>query len=119
YSAAKNAADSGAPAPGLAPLATVSSAGTAASAAAAAASGVGGGDDDDRSATRKPADGSGGGGGGGRQEEERCKICHMGSVDALLLPCGHLCACHSCASVLVVCPICRADIYRVQPVYRY
>ncbi|CAN0515256.1 unnamed protein product [Ectocarpus sp. 12 AP-2014] len=118
YSPAKNAADSGAPAPGLAPLATVSSAGTAAPAAAAASSGVGDGDDDERSTTRKPADGSGGGGGGSRQEEERCKICHMGSVDALLLPCGHLCACHSCASVLVVCPICRADIYRVQPVYR-
>ncbi|CAN0516181.1 unnamed protein product, partial [Laminaria digitata] len=38
--------------------------------------------------------------------------------DVLLLPCGHLCSCASCAPALRSCPICRAGIYRVQPVYR-
>eukprot|EP00752_Nemacystus_decipiens_P014784 g13162.t1 len=101
---------------GMAPLATISAAATAAAAAAAAT-------DADRNCVAGQVGGGGNGttatgGGGGREDKERCKMCWTGPLDALLLPCGHLGLCQSCAGVLSVCPICKADIYRVQPVYR-
>ncbi|XP_052695441.1 uncharacterized protein LOC128173813 isoform X1 [Crassostrea angulata] len=52
------------------------------------------------------------------QEEKQCKICLDSEMDTLFEPCGHLCTCRSCASMLRVCPICRKHIKKLHQVYR-
>lgn len=44
----------------------------------------------------------------------RCTIL----LRAVLLPCGHFCACRSCANQLSECPLCRSPVAQVQPIYR-
>jgi len=48
---------------------------------------------------------------------EDCAICLSERKDTVILPCRHLCVCHSCAQVLKLstnkCPICRAVIRAV------
>ena len=39
-----------------------------------------------------------------------CKICFSAVVGIILLPCGHLVCCISCAPVMVDCPICRKTV---------
>nr|XP_034319481.1 kinesin-like protein KIN-7M, chloroplastic isoform X1 [Crassostrea gigas]XP_034319483.1 kinesin-like protein KIN-7M, chloroplastic isoform X1 [Crassostrea gigas]XP_034319484.1 kinesin-like protein KIN-7M, chloroplastic isoform X1 [Crassostrea gigas]XP_034319485.1 kinesin-like protein KIN-7M, chloroplastic isoform X1 [Crassostrea gigas]XP_034319486.1 kinesin-like protein KIN-7M, chloroplastic isoform X1 [Crassostrea gigas]XP_034319488.1 kinesin-like protein KIN-7M, chloroplastic isoform X1 [ len=52
------------------------------------------------------------------QEEKQCKICLDSEMDTLFEPCGHLCTCRSCASMLQMCPICRKQIKKLHRVYR-
>jgi len=54
-----------------------------------------------------------------------CVICMSDSRDTLILPCRHLCLCHSCADSLRYqannCPICRAPfraLLQIRAVYR-
>lgn len=47
-----------------------------------------------------------------------CRICYGALIDCVLIPCGHLAVCLSCALQLEVCPYDRLTIQKVQPVYR-
>jgi len=53
--------------------------------------------------------------------ERECVVCLSNASAVILLPCGHLCMCKTCANELlllkVACPVCRARIVTVQPVY--
>mmetsp|Transcript_47795 Transcript_47795/g.149810 ORF Transcript_47795/g.149810 Transcript_47795/m.149810 type:complete len:444 (-) Transcript_47795:862-2193(-) len=40
--------------------------------------------------------------------QEDCVICLSEPKDTTLLPCRHLCVCHSCFSRLELCPVCRS-----------
>lgn len=51
-------------------------------------------------------------------EEELCKICMEGSVDCVILDCGHMCTCTQCGKQLSECPICRQYVVRVVHVFR-
>jgi hypothetical protein len=49
-------------------------------------------------------------------------VCVDARKDRLMLPCGHLCACETCAAELVLmrparCPICREGIRDVMRVF--
>lgn len=52
---------------------------------------------------------------------DECAVCLERARDAVLAPCGHLCACYRCATRLerrgTRCPICRAPIASVVKVY--
>jgi len=50
-------------------------------------------------------------------ENKECKICFDTTIDCVLLPCGHMCACYGCAEQLKNCPICRGRITQVQRVF--
>jgi hypothetical protein len=55
-------------------------------------------------------------------DEELCVVCVDARKDRLMLPCGHLCACETCAAELVLmrparCPICREGIRDVMRVF--
>jgi len=41
------------------------------------------------------------------KEARTCKICMDHETNTVLLPCGHLSCCESCAKSLSNCPICR------------
>nr|XP_053641043.1 mitochondrial E3 ubiquitin protein ligase 1-like [Cherax quadricarinatus] len=51
-------------------------------------------------------------------ESLMCVIC-CGIRDVLLVPCYHVCVCSECAQKLEprACPVCRADIESIQPVF--
>ncbi|KAG7160025.1 Mitochondrial E3 ubiquitin protein ligase 1-like [Homarus americanus] len=51
-------------------------------------------------------------------ESLMCVVC-CGLRDVLLMPCRHVCVCSDCALKLEprVCPVCRTDIERIQPVF--
>lgn len=51
-------------------------------------------------------------------ESLMCVVC-CGVRDVLLMPCQHVCVCSECALKLEprVCPVCRTDIERIQPVF--
>lgn len=51
-------------------------------------------------------------------ESLMCVVC-CGLRDVLLVPCRHVCVCSECALKLNprVCPVCRTDIERIQPVF--
>jgi len=42
----------------------------------------------------------------GDNNTSKCKICFEKALD-VLLPCGHLCVCSECVSLIDICPICR------------
>lgn len=49
-----------------------------------------------------------------------CVICLTEERDIILLNCGHICVCSDCAQALPLprkCPICRAPVERMLPVY--
>lgn len=52
-------------------------------------------------------------------ERFQCKICFENHVEVIFLPCKHVCCCQKCYNKLRVqeCPICRAKIKGVQPLY--
>lgn len=50
-------------------------------------------------------------------ENKECKICFETTIDCVLLPCGHMCACYGCAEQLKNCPICRVRLTQVHYVY--
>jgi len=39
-----------------------------------------------------------------------CKVCMDAEVNTVLLPCGHLVCCASCADCAVSCPVCSNHI---------
>ena len=55
------------------------------------------------------------------EKTEECAVCLLHRKDAVLAPCGHMCACFRCATRLrrqrSTCPICRAPIASVVKVY--
>ena len=52
------------------------------------------------------------------QDEKSCKICLDKTIDCVIQPCGHLCACLECARALKKCPVCRVKITEIIKVYR-
>ena len=52
-----------------------------------------------------------------------CVVCMAASVSTVLMPCGHLCLCMTCASSMqqkaksVACPLCRVHVDKVQRVF--
>ena len=44
------------------------------------------------------------------QDARECKVCFDKNADVVLMPCGHLCSCTSCAQLLQECPVCRKKI---------
>jgi len=44
------------------------------------------------------------------QETKRCKVCFEGSVETVLIPCGHHVLCLVCSEKVVKCPICNSQI---------
>ncbi|XP_062566646.1 death-associated inhibitor of apoptosis 1-like [Saccostrea cucullata] len=42
-----------------------------------------------------------------------CKICVDGEINALFMPCCHLYACHQCANLLSICPVCQQEIEEI------
>ncbi|XP_065334726.1 E3 ubiquitin-protein ligase LRSAM1-like isoform X2 [Cloeon dipterum] len=41
---------------------------------------------------------------------EECVICMDKQCEEVFLPCGHICACSACTALIMICPLCRADI---------
>ena len=53
-----------------------------------------------------------------KNEEDECVICRDAQKTHVLVPCGHMCVCGACASVVDSCPICRKPIERSLMVYK-
>eukprot|EP00735_Rhodelphis_limneticus_P001477 TRINITY_DN120_c0_g1::TRINITY_DN120_c0_g1_i1::g.14431::m.14431 TRINITY_DN120_c0_g1::TRINITY_DN120_c0_g1_i1::g.14431 ORF type:complete len:454 (+),score=20.43,sp/Q9FPT1/UBP12_ARATH/29.69/2e-15,zf-C3HC4_3/PF13920.1/1.7e+03,zf-C3HC4_3/PF13920.1/1.5e-10,MATH/PF00917.21/9.4e-10,zf-C3HC4_2/PF13923.1/3.6e+02,zf-C3HC4_2/PF13923.1/5.2e-06,zf-RING_2/PF13639.1/1.5e+03,zf-RING_2/PF13639.1/0.00012,zf-RING_5/PF14634.1/1.6e+02,zf-RING_5/PF14634.1/0.008,Cut12/PF11500.3/0.12,Baculo_IE-1/PF05290.6/1.9e+03,Baculo_ len=58
------------------------------------------------------------------QRENECKICYDSQIEEIVLPCGHVCICSSCAAVLsssihaqTLCPICRTPCQSIRKAY--
>jgi len=51
-------------------------------------------------------------------EKDVCKICWDATIDCVLLECGHMATCTSCAKKLNECPICRENVVRCVHVFR-
>lgn len=47
----------------------------------------------------------------------KCVVCLVEPADHVLLPCGHVCVCKSCADLLKTCPMCREVISENKHVY--
>ena len=65
-------------------------------------------------------------GDGAREERELpdrlvCVVCLGAEREVILLPCGHVCVCATCADTLLqrgdLCPVCRGPIRTVMPAY--
>eukprot|EP01113_Clastostelium_recurvatum_P017267 TRINITY_DN2020_c0_g1_i3.p1 TRINITY_DN2020_c0_g1~~TRINITY_DN2020_c0_g1_i3.p1 ORF type:complete len:552 (+),score=125.26 TRINITY_DN2020_c0_g1_i3:279-1934(+) len=52
-----------------------------------------------------------------KEDRELCHICMDNRINTVFLECGHLSCCSVCAKPLTLCPICRAPITRVVPVF--
>ncbi|XP_054257975.1 E3 ubiquitin-protein ligase LRSAM1-like [Macrosteles quadrilineatus] len=46
-----------------------------------------------------------------------CVVCMEAKCNIVFVPCGHLCTCASCASNLLLCPLCRSSLQRKIQVY--
>lgn len=53
-----------------------------------------------------------------KENENICHICCSSLIDCVLLPCGHLAACLTCAKKIEICPYDREIIQKLQPVFR-
>jgi hypothetical protein len=53
--------------------------------------------------------------------ETECSVCLEKPINAVLMPCGHACACLECAGSLLElhapCPICRAKVHYAARIY--
>lgn len=55
-----------------------------------------------------------------QDESTRCIVCIENRRDVVILNCGHVCVCYSCAVALPepkLCPICRSRVLRFVPVF--
>lgn len=54
--------------------------------------------------------------------EDECKVCFEASVNAVLVPCGHLAMCYKCAELIAKssnkCPICRTDVKSLMKTFK-
>jgi hypothetical protein len=48
--------------------------------------------------------------------DNECVVCFDGSVNTVLVPCGHVALCTTCARKLTLCPICRASIDHIMSI---
>lgn len=55
---------------------------------------------------------------GENAQEMYCVICLTNRRNVVILNCGHVCVCRSCASQIDSCPICRGVIERLVPIYQ-
>merc|ERR1711991_1224550 len=58
-----------------------------------------------------------------QQEFERCMVCMDQAADSAVMPCGHMCACHSCLAEIMrsatpSCPMCRGPVHSVPRIYK-
>jgi hypothetical protein len=58
----------------------------------------------------------------GEQETRReCCVCLENQASHVMVPCGHVCVCHSCEGVVTngdkLCPICRVPVTTVVKVF--
>jgi len=51
-------------------------------------------------------------------QNDRCRICLENDIDCVLLECGHLVSCSTCAVRFTTCPFCRTPIVRIQRIFR-
>ena len=66
---------------------------------------------------------------GGAGDDQNCSVCLTNPLEMLLKPCGHICLCHQCLTLLLnnsygqpsssqpKCPICREDVIDSERVY--
>ena len=47
-----------------------------------------------------------------------CNICMSNPIDCLILECGHMATCLTCAKSLSKCPICRKEIVRIVKAFK-
>jgi CBL proto-oncogene N-terminus, EF hand-like domain/Zinc finger, C3HC4 type (RING finger)/SH2 domain len=87
------------------------------SSAAAAASGDAGTSNDGGANVESDDDGDGDAGDGDSGKKRSCCVCLDEVVQTVFLECGHLACCRQCAQPLKICPICRAPITRVVPIF--
>ena len=52
------------------------------------------------------------------RDSDLCTICMSNPIDCLILECGHMSACLTCAKLLSKCPICREQITRLVKAFR-
>ena len=52
------------------------------------------------------------------QDSDLCNICMSNRIDCLILECGHMSTCLTCAKLLSKCPICRKQITRLVKAFR-
>lgn len=46
----------------------------------------------------------------GEQQGQMCAICLSQPLQVALIPCGHVCTCSDCSSLVTTCPVCRLAI---------
>ena len=52
------------------------------------------------------------------RDSDLCNICMSNPIDCLILECGHMSTCLTCAKLLSKCPICREKITRLVKAFR-
>ena len=52
------------------------------------------------------------------EDANTCKICFDHAIDCVLLDCGHMCVCMSCAKRMKLCPMCRKPIRKRKRIYK-
>ncbi|KAL5701630.1 RING-type E3 ubiquitin transferase [Ranunculus cassubicifolius] len=49
---------------------------------------------------------------------DTCVVCQEQEYNMVFVPCGHLCCCRTCSSLLTECPLCRKNISEAVRTYR-
>ena len=52
------------------------------------------------------------------RDSDLCNICMSNPIDCLILECGHMATCLTCAKSLSKCPICRKQIVRIVKAFK-
>ena len=52
------------------------------------------------------------------RDSDLCSICMSNPIDCLILECGHMATCLTCANSLSKCPICRKQIIRLVKAFK-
>ena len=52
------------------------------------------------------------------RDSDLCNICMSNPIDCLILECGHMATCLTCANSLSKCPICRKQIIRLVKAFK-